>query len=270
MKTLDPYLLGTSSAELEHLVAQAETYAPEAQQLLELVGLGRGDAAIDLGCGALGILDLLAERVGPNGRVVGLDREPRMLSLAAQLTERRRVEVELVKADAADTGLQADSFDFVHARTLLLNVDKPKEVIAEMVALARPGAVVAVQEPDSAGWVCDPPHPAWEVLRSALTAAYRRSGKDFDIGRRAARLLREAGLEDVQVRPTARATQTGDYYQTFLLTLVELLRNEILALGTIDESELDAHVESLEAHVLSPGTITCQPNIWQAWGRNPR
>jgi hypothetical protein len=47
----DRYLLGDSVGELEHLVAQAETYAEEARQLLDLVGLAAGEAAIDIGCG---------------------------------------------------------------------------------------------------------------------------------------------------------------------------------------------------------------------------
>jgi trans-aconitate methyltransferase len=34
------------------------------------------------GCGPLGVLDLLSDRVGIAGEVVGLDNEPRMIALA--------------------------------------------------------------------------------------------------------------------------------------------------------------------------------------------
>ena len=40
-------------------------------------------------------------------------------------------------------------------------------------------------------------------------------GKDFNIGRRIARMLRDAGGDDIRVRATARVTDVGDYYQTF-------------------------------------------------------
>lgn len=261
------YLLGESSAELDHLVAQAEVYAVEASQLLEAIGLAPGAAALDVGCGVLGILHLLAQRVGDAGRVVGVDREPRMLEMARAVADERGIAVELELADATHTGFARDSFDLVHARTLLLNVSNPAEVLAEMAAITRSGGVVAVQEPDSSGWVCDPPHPAWERLRFAVTDAYRRNGKDFDIGRRTARLLREAGLEEVQVRATARVTQVGDYYQTFLLTLTGLVREQILAGGDLDAEALDAHAAALRAHLTTPGTLTSQPIMWQAWGR---
>ncbi len=265
----DAYLLGSSAAELEHLVAQAEVYESEANELLDSVGLQPGAHAIDVGCGVLGILHLLALRVGRGGRVVGLDREPRILELARALAKQRGVAAELIEGDATQIGLEAESFDFVHARTLLLNVADPEAALAEMIRLAKPGGVVAVQEPDSAGWVCDPPHPSWEVLRSAVTGAYRASGKDFDIGRRTARMLGNAGLDHIDVRVTARVTKPGDYYQTFLPTLVALVADQIVAGGAVNTEQLDAHAVALRAHLSAPGTITCQPLIWQAWGTKP-
>jgi ubiquinone/menaquinone biosynthesis C-methylase UbiE len=264
------YLLGDTAAELQHLVAQAEVYAAEAEQLLGDLSLPSGARAIDVGCGVLGIVHLLRARVGDSGHVVGVDREPRILEMARGLAEQRRIEVEFVQADATATGLPRASFDLVHARTLLLNVSNPDEVVAEMVALARPGGVVAVQEPDSSGWVCDPPHPAWPVLRAAVTDAYRANGKDFDIGRRSGRLLRGAGLEEVRVRATARVTRPGEYYQTFLLTLAQLVREDILAAHVLTADELDSYIDSLRAHLAAPGTLTSQPLMWQAWGRTPR
>ena len=263
------YLLGDTPGELQHLVAQAEVYATEAEQLLDDISLPSGARAIDVGCGVLGIVHLLRARVGDEGHVVGLDREPRILQMARELAEQRGIEVEFAQADATGTGLPRASFDLVHARTLLLNVSNPTEIVAEMVALARPGGVVAVQEPDSSGWVCDPPHPAWPVLRSAVTDAYRANGKDFDIGRRAGRLLRDAGLEGVSVRATARVTRPGEYYQTFLLTLTQLVREDILAAHALTADELDSHIESLRLHLAAPGALTSQPMMWQAWGRTP-
>jgi ubiquinone/menaquinone biosynthesis C-methylase UbiE len=117
-------------------VAQAEVYTPEANELLNTIGLESGANAIDVGCGVLGILHLLASRVGPGGRVVGLDREPRIIELARTLAEQRGVTAKLIEADAAHSGLAAETFDFVHARTLLLNVADPEAVLAEMIRLA--------------------------------------------------------------------------------------------------------------------------------------
>jgi ubiquinone/menaquinone biosynthesis C-methylase UbiE len=261
------YLLGDSRGEIRHLVAQAEVYAEEAEQLLDMIRLEPGRAAIDVGCGVLGVLHLLAERVGPNGHVVGLDRQARIIAEGRKLAEQSGLAVEFVEADATATELPAASFDLVHARTLLLNVDNPEQVVAEMVRLVRPDGVVALQEPDSGAWTCDPPHPAFDLLKSAVVEAYRCTGKDFDVGRRIARLLREAGAVDVRVRATARATQAGEYYQTFVLTLANLVREVITASCGLTDDQLDAYAADLRDHLEAPGTITCQPVIWQAWGR---
>jgi ubiquinone/menaquinone biosynthesis C-methylase UbiE len=247
------YWLGDSATEVDHLVAQAEVYAIEAGALLDRVGLGEGASAIDVGCGVLGILPLLRERVGDSGRVVGLDLEPRMLAVARELA--RDHDVELVEADAAATGLPAGAFDLVHERALLLNLTDPAPVVAEMVRLARPGGTVALQEPDAAAWLCDPPHPAFDRLKAQLLAVYERRGRDFHTGRRTSRLLRDAGLRDVEVRATARVTRPGDYYHSFLLTLCGLL-------GVSAAEDAAA----LREHLGCPGTITCQPLLWQATG----
>ena len=263
------YLLGDSPAEIRHLVEQAEVYAPEAGELFDLIGVDAGIAAIDVGCGVMGVLHLLAERVGSDGRVVGLDREARMVEYGRQLAEQRGLAVEFIEADATTSGLPDDAFDLVHARTLLLNVSNPAEVVAEMVRIARPGGMVASQEPDAAAWSCDPPHPAFDILRTAILNAYRRTGKDFNIGRRIARMLRDAGVDDVRVRPTARVTHAGEYYQTFLLTIAGLVGDVITTSGTLTADELDSYTTALRVHLESPGTLTIQPVMWQAWGRVP-
>jgi SAM-dependent methyltransferase len=261
------YLLGDSPAEIRHLVEQAAVYAPEANQLFDLIGVEPGTAAIDIGCGVMGVLHLLAERIGPSGRVVGLDREPRILEAGRGLAEQRALNVKFVEADATASGLPEDSYDLVHARTVLLNVSNPQEILAEMIRIARPGGIVAIQEPDASAWACDPPHPAFDILRSEIINAYRRTGKDFNIGRRAARMLRDVGLEGVRVRATARVTQVGDFYQTFLLTIAGLARDVIVADGNITDDEFDSYSTALRNHLDTPGTLTCQPLVWQAWGR---
>ena len=135
----------------------------EAELLLDRVGLRPGDRALDLGCGPLGVLDLLAERVGPTGRVVGIDREKRYLAIARQELDARGLGgVELVAADATGTDLEPASFDLVHERLVLNNVPRPDAVVDEMVRLTRPGGHVAVQDVDWLTWTCLPEHADWD------------------------------------------------------------------------------------------------------------
>src|SRR5438128_2007335 len=128
------YVWGTTLTEQQRLLQQVELYVPDARWLLDQLEIRPGSRAIDLGCGPLGILDLLAERVVPQGEVVGVEWEPRFVEMAtALLSERRCHQVKVMIGDATATGLLADSFDLAHARLLLIVVPDPRRAVTEMV-----------------------------------------------------------------------------------------------------------------------------------------
>jgi ubiquinone/menaquinone biosynthesis C-methylase UbiE len=165
MTATDLYALGRDPAESARLQRQSKELLADSAALLSRVGLAPGQAAIDVGCGPSGIIELLAERVSPGGRVVGLDADPAHVALARELARRDGLgNVTIVAADARRTGLPPGSFDLVHARTLLVTVPQPAEVLAEMVRLARPGGWIASLEPDTEYSLCYPAHPAWTRL----------------------------------------------------------------------------------------------------------
>jgi len=62
-------------------------------------------------------------------------------------------------------------------------------------------------------------------------------------------------------------TRAGEYYQTFLLTIAGLVREVIVQAGELTADEFDSYAATLRRHLEAPGTITCQPIMWQAWGR---
>jgi protein-L-isoaspartate O-methyltransferase len=90
------YPLGGTQNERDRLLRQAKAYEPQANWLLDQIGVQRGWRAIDIGCGPIGILNLLSERVGPEGRVVGLEREGRFVEMGkAEIAKRGLHNVEM-------------------------------------------------------------------------------------------------------------------------------------------------------------------------------
>jgi SAM-dependent methyltransferase len=264
------YVHGTSLAERERLIAQAGVLAPEARTLLDQLGIEPGWRVIDVGCGPIGVLDLLAERVGPAGAVVGLEPQQRLLAVARELIVERGLDnVQLVEGDAGTPGLPRGSFDLAHARLLLVVVPNPAAVLAQIVALVRPGGMVAVQEVDHISWCCEPPHPAWDRLLAVWRAQYCEGGRDVYIGRRLQGLLHAAGVTDVGVRAFTQVYQAGDPRQTQLLTFVETARERILDGGAIRERELTELTAALGAHLADPSTLVVAELMFQAWGRKP-
>ena len=270
MPPSEEYLLGHRSAEQDRLRRQAEELAGEARWLLDQFTLPPAARVIDVGCGPQGILDLLAERVGPQGRVVGLERSEETVAMArAFVAERRLANVEILQGDAKATGLARGSFDLAHARLVLVNVPGPEQVVAEMVALVRPGGVVAFHEADYVAHLCDPPLPAWSRLLEVLETYSRANGIDLFVGRRVGRMLRAAGLVDVQVHPVIHVYPYPHGRRTILLDFIENLRERILAQGVIAEAELADQVASLRHHLDDPGTLVVSHLFFQAWGRKP-
>lgn len=261
------YSLGVDDAERARLLAQCAMHRAEAELLIDRIGLHPGGRALDVGCGPLGVLDLLAERVGRTGRVVGLDREERYLAIARQELDARGLGgVELLAGDATATGLRPASFDLVHERLVLNNVPRPDAVVAEMVRLTRPGGYVAVQDVDWMTWTCLPAHPDWDLLRDAAAAVW--SG-DVRLGRRLPALLRAAGLVDVELVPHLRVFRPGEPYHRLLVRFVALHRARMLDQGMLSAPQLDAAVARLEDHLADPSTVVLYATFFQAWGRHP-
>jgi SAM-dependent methyltransferase len=261
------YALGSSLGESARLRRQAEELAADSVALLDRVGLRPGQSAIDLGCGPQGILDLLAERVAPAGRIVGLDADPAHTAMAAEFAAGRGLSgVEIITGDAHSTGLPPGSFDLVHARTLLVNLPEPAGVAAEMTRLARPGGWVASMEPDTEHALCYPPHQAFDRLRDIFTVAFRRNGADPWIGRRVPELLRGAGLEHVEVEARAQMYPHGNSRRTIRLDLVQSMRPQVLEMGLATAAELDA---AARAHLDDLHTVVLHGLLFLTWGRKP-
>ncbi len=265
----DVYALGRDPAESARLRRQSEELRPDSAALLDRVGLGPGQSAIDIGCGPSGILELLAERASPGGRVVGLDADPVHAAMARQFAADRQLPgVEIVAADARDTGLPPGSFDLVHARTVLVTVPEPAAVLAEMVRLARPGGWIASLEPDAEYSLCYPAHPAWTRVGEIFHAAFGRNGADLRIGRRLTELYGAAGLKDIGVE--ARGVhRASDSRRTVRPNLVRSMRPMILDMGLADERELDELDRAVREHLNDPRTLVLPHLTFLVWGRKP-
>lgn len=128
------------------LLLEASGWGFQAESLLDGIGPQPGWTCLDLGCGAAGILVPLSRRVGPAGFVVGVDLNAHHLAAARALVQHARLtNVEILRRDIYDTGLPRDAFDFVHARLANASTEHHEDLLAESLALARPGAVVALE-----------------------------------------------------------------------------------------------------------------------------
>jgi SAM-dependent methyltransferase len=264
------YSLGSNRPESERLQRQAEELEPDSRALLDRVGLSPGQSAIDFGCGPRGVLDLLAAGTSPGGRVVGLDADPAHTRMAADFAAHHDLDsVEVVTADARRCGLPSDSFDVVHARTLLVTLPNPHEPLDEMVRLAQPGGWVASMEPDTERTFCYPPSAEFERVCTLFPMVFARNGADPHMGRRVPELLRNAGLVDVGYEVRVQCYPPGHSRRTVTVDLLKSMRPHLLDLGLSSEDELDEIDRASRAHISDPRTVVVSGLLFLSWGRKP-
>ncbi|MEZ3163712.1 methyltransferase domain-containing protein [Halorubrum sp. RMP-47] len=127
------------------------------------LGVGAGDAVLDLGCGPGGSLPILADAVGADGTVIGVDYSAGMVRAA---TERARANppAAVIRGDAGGLPLRDDAVDAAFASLALSAMPAIGGVLDEVERVVRPGGrlvVVDGRAPDGAAG-------------SALRAVYRR------------------------------------------------------------------------------------------------
>lgn len=147
-------MLGHDSANISspgflHAKAWAEAYelidlqlSPLGLRAIEALGLGLGDIVLDVGCGAGQTLLQLAERVGTEGQVIGVDVAPPLLEIAGRRTEPLG-QVRLIQADAQSLDLPAGSADAVFSRFGVMAFDDPVAAFANFRKILRPSGSLA-------------------------------------------------------------------------------------------------------------------------------
>jgi len=266
MSKLD-YVLKQDAAEFRRLRVQAEAFAPETEIMLERIGVPTGGRCLDLGCGVGGIVDLMAARVGPRGRVTGVDTDAGSIADATRWAASMGLDnVDFAVADIFDNELPEGAFDLVHVRYVIVNIGRAEEVIAAAARLARPGGVVAIQEVDADRLNCYPPSPAFERLKGLLIELFTLAGDPY-AGRVIFQQLRAAGLADVCFRPCVVGATSGDPIATFMPDTINAVREVLIAQGLADGETLDGLIADCRAHLADPDTVSTSYGVIQAWGR---
>jgi len=191
-----------SADETDALPAEAVAVSLGCGNPTALLSLEPGQTVLDLGSG--GGIDVLlsAKRVGPTGKVYGLDMTDEMLALARENQQKASAtNVEFLKGTIEAIPLPDNSVDVIISNCVInLSGDKDA-VLREAFRVLRPGGRFAVSD---------------VVVRGAVPAEIRRS-MELWVGCIAGALeeqefrakLEAAGFQDVEVEPW-RVYQVND------------------------------------------------------------
>jgi ubiquinone/menaquinone biosynthesis C-methylase UbiE len=243
------YILDGSDEDLRRLLSIAETTREMARSAFRRVGMQKGWHAIDCGCGPIGGLAVMAEMVGPEGRVVGVDFSEAAIQRARSVVAALELgNVELVAGDIHELGAAVGGpFDVAYTRLFLMHQPDPVRALRQIARLLRPGGWVVAQEA-----LRSPPprsHPHFDALTTYWELMYqlleRAGGVPPGAVDGLAGSAREAGLDVVGVEGSFGITNPelgfGLHASTLLAAKERAVASGIATGQQIDDLASDLH-----------------------------
>jgi SAM-dependent methyltransferase len=262
----DRYVIRGGVEGRERLRLLSEVMGPNTRALMDRIGVTPGAICLDVGCGGGDVTLELARRVGPAGKVVGIDLDSATIEIARREAAQQGMRNVIFEVGEVGSWEPDRPFDLVYVRFLLTHLPDPPALLAALRRHVRTGGVIAVEDIDCRGHFYEPDCPAMNRFVELYTMAVERRGADPSIGPKLPGLLRGAGFEDVKMNLFHPAALEGGMKLLTCVTM-ENVADVIVADGLASREEVQQTIEDLYAFARDPHTVHGGPRVFQAWGR---
>lgn len=228
----DGYVHARDPSEYQRLRDQAQLWQRATEEVLDRVGLTPGMSCLDVGAGPGAVMRLMANRVGPQGRVTGIDIDRQLGAQAlADLRAQGGAHFELIGANVLklDT-VPGAPFDLTFCRLFLMHMQDPVAALEKMLFWTKPGGTLVAQEFDFGAIAVEPLCPAMAEFNRLFEGVFRGHGRNLRAGRQLPAQFEAAGLglpdgtlAEVKYLPLkAMATMLIGVYQGLFASAAEL------------------------------------------------
>ncbi|MGH1344242.1 MAG: class I SAM-dependent methyltransferase [Nannocystales bacterium] len=238
-------------------------------RLLHDAGISKGMTVLDIGCGHGNVTRLVADLVGPDGHVVGIDVNGRAVDRARAFSEQRGLHnVSFLETDAAapPPPPSAEAYDAIVGRRVLMYVPQRTAAMRALAGVLRPGGVAAFHEIDRSMMPSSPQtHPLHDQVNQWLWTTVEREGASTAMGYELPMVFESGGLqlagawaEGIVEHPALRQPTA----QRIRAVLPRILQHAVATAEEIDVDTLDAR---LEQELLSNRGVYVSTMAFCAW-----
>lgn len=197
-----------------------------------------GERILDVGCGPGFYCAELAEEVGPEGSILGLDSSPQMLALAARRCAGHD-NVEFAEAGATALTVEDGTFDAALCVQVLEYMPDVAAVLAELHRALRPGGRVVIWDID---WATVSWHSADRERMRRVLETWDEHLVHRSLPRTLAPAMGSAGFADVEMQAHSFATADFDP-DTYGAANVPLIGNWVAGRTRVTKEEARAWID---------------------------
>jgi SAM-dependent methyltransferase len=262
-----PYVLATGEAAAYRLRMLHSLYGPGTRRVLLDAGLGRGMCVADLGCGVGMVTTLLAELVGSEGNIFGIDASGAQLAQARELLSKGGTNIHFIEASATETGLPPESFDLVYCRFLLLHLPEPERALREMRTLLKPNGILVCEDADLTTAGSEPPS-AFDAFADLFCRLGPTRGLDYTLGRRLFHMVQAAGFPAPEITFNQPVVARGENKRWLELSVAEA-GPALVNAGVVTAEALERTLLEMRRLSTDESVLALVPRMAQVWARKP-
>ena len=267
------YALGSTDRERQRLMRQGAILRGFLETAFRAAGIGPGMRVLDIGCGVGDVSLLASDLVGPQGSVVGVDRDPENVAWAAKrAAEAGHSNIRFLANEITDF-IHPQLFDALVGRFILMYLPDPAATLKLLSRHLRGGAVITFCEPDYT--VLSTVVPEVPLLRQCeewQRETFRASGARVDMGMRLYHTFRDSGFVDMgmtvsQLSGYGVRREMIDFFVEGVRSILPKIQQ--LRIATREEVNIDTLADRIEAQARAVDPQWVSIRYISAWARKP-